>query len=950
MGPVHALLLTDIVDSTRLAETLGEAELGAAHDRVARDLLHRWGGREIDKTDGMLMLFDDVADAVGCALAYHRALGALPVPLRARAGVHVGAVTLRANPPDDVARGAKPLEVEGLAKPTAARVMSLALGGQTLLSAEARTALGGCAWRVQAHGHWRVKGVAEPIELFEVGDDGAPFTPPPDSAKVYRVVRRGELWLPLREIAHGLPAERDGFVGRRDALAELARRFERGARLVSVLGIGGTGKTRLAIRYGWTWLGDFPGGVWFCDLVPARDADGVVRAVAQALDLPLGADDPRARVGRAIAGRGPCLVILDNFEQVARHAAATLGAWLDRAPQACFLVTTREVLGLPGEEALALPPLAADDGEALFLRRAAAAHAGFEPGAGDRAAIGKLVALLDGLPLAIELAAARVRVMAPATLLARMDQRFRLLVAAGGRHDRQATLRAAIDWSWDLLSEAERSALAQLSTFEGGFTLDAAEAVLDLPDGADAPWAVDVVQSLVDKSLVRRAGDTRFELLVSVQEYAAERLRAMPGAARDDLLVRHATYYAALPGAAGEAAAWADIGNILVACRRSTGAGSVERAVAALESAWLLLQTRGPFAPAIELGSALAASPAPADDALRVRTELVLGEALKAAGRVGEAAAQLEAGLRRARAVGAAAVEARLLIALGNLELNDGAVARATERHAAALAIARALGDPALQCGALSGLATDHQAAGNLRAARADLEQAIGVAREARHRRWEGGLLGNLGGLLWDIGELDGALQHIRQSLQIARECGDRVWEGNALCNLGALHQAQGRLDEADAELEAALQAARALGHARLECIVRCNLGLVNLSLGRHERSRQHHEAALALARQLQDRPSEGQFLGYLGQLHAQCGDIAAARDCIAQAQAVLASLDDPFKLGLLLCQQAEVERLGGDPIAAQAAIERARRIYADIGAGPESEIGLALARLDADG
>ncbi len=131
---------------------------------------------------------------------------------------------------------------------------------------------------------------------------------------------------------------------------------------------------------------------------------------------------------------------------------------------------------------------------------------------------------------------------------------------------------------------------------------------------------------------------------------------------------------------------------------------------------------------------------------------------------------------------------------------------------------------------------------------------------------------------------------------------------------------------------------------------MRCNLGLVNLSLGRHERSRQHHEAALALARQLQDRPSEGQFLGYLGQLHAQCGDIAAARDCIAQAQAVLASLDDPFKLGLLLCQHAEVERLGGDPVAAQAAIERARRIYADIGAGPESEIGLALARLDADG
>ncbi|HEX4232934.1 MAG TPA: hypothetical protein VH041_01390, partial [Caldimonas sp.] len=279
MSELKALLLTDVVDSTRLAEALGDAAtatLWQAHDRIARDLLPAWRGREIDKTDGMLLLFDTAADAVRYALAYQQALPTLEPPLKARAGLHVGPVTLRANDAADIARGAKPIEVDGAAKATAARVMSVALGGQTLLSAPARHALPELGLRVQSHGHWRLKGLAEPLELFEVGADGAPFLPPSDADKAYRVVRLGELWLPAREIRHGLPAERDSFVGRAEALAELERRMEAGARLVSVLGMGGSGKTRLALRFGWSWLGEFPGGVWFCDLSQARSLGGIV--------------------------------------------------------------------------------------------------------------------------------------------------------------------------------------------------------------------------------------------------------------------------------------------------------------------------------------------------------------------------------------------------------------------------------------------------------------------------------------------------------------------------------------------------------------------------------------------------------------------------------------------------------------------------------------------------
>jgi predicted ATPase len=215
-------------------------------------------------------------------------------------------------------------------------------------------------------------------------------------------------------------------------------------------------------------------------------------------------------------------------------------------------VTTREVLGLPGEDVIALEPLAPADAATLFLRRAEAAKPEFEPSGEDQAAIPPLVKLLEGLPLAIELAAARVRVMPPRTLLVRMNERFKLLASTGGRLDRQATLRAVFDWSWDLLSLPGKATLAQLSVFEGGFTLESVEAILDLSAYDNAPWPMDALQSLVQKSLVRQMTDAPFELLVSVQEYAAEHLRTIgryAGSGPAALLAterRHGAHFAGL--------------------------------------------------------------------------------------------------------------------------------------------------------------------------------------------------------------------------------------------------------------------------------------------------------------------------------------------------------------------------------------------------------------------
>lgn len=955
MSETHALLLTDIVDSTRIASRLGDEEtaaLNAEHDRVARDLLRQMNGREIDKTDGMLMLFDAALDAARYALAYHRALASLGVPLEARAGLHVGTVVVRANDALDVARGAKPLEVHGIAKATAARVMALAPGGRTLLSAAARDALGdGAALHIQSHGHWRLKGVPEPVELFELGDNAAAHAAPPDSEKAYRVVRGSPLWLPVRQIPHTLPAERDAFVGRAEPLAEIARRFDAGARLVSLLGIGGTGKTRLATYFAWTHLGDFDGGVWFCDLSQARDIHGIAHAVAQGLEVPLGQEDPVVQLGYAIAGRANCLVILDNFEQVARHAQDTLGRWLDRAAQARFIVTTREVLGLHGEETLALAPLPVADGATLFTRRAQAARYDFAPGAEDQDAIAQLVKLLDGLPLAIELAASRIRVMSPRMLLARMDQRFRLLTAVGGRHDRQATLRTAFDWSWDLLSLPEKAALAQLSVFDGGFTLDAAEAVLDLSAGGEPKWPVDVLQSLVDKSFVRSASGTRFDLLVSVQEYAAEHLRTpqrYPGSSPEALAaahLRHCRYFASLDIDAVAVAGGIELGNLATACRRAAAFAEASMATSILERAWVAIELRGPFKLGAELAALVQAIPGIQQSDL-ARASRVAGAALQASGSVAQAKRQFEAALGAATAAGAASVEGWLHSHLGEALANEGQIDEARKHYTIALEASRRLGDRKLECAALNGLGNAADALGQLDAARQHYETALAVARDANDGRWERALLGNLGNVQAYLGATSRARSNYEAGLLLARNAGDRRREGNALSNLGLLDLVQQRMQAAEAQFEAALRIARELGYRRLECIVLCNLGIAQDAQANARQAQFSFEQALAIGRELADHTSQGQTLGYLGLSHARQRRFDQGRACLAEGERLLKEACDPISLALLQCCRAEAEVLAANPEAARQAAGSAEDLARSTGAGPDSELGVALARV----
>ena len=351
-GAERALLFADVVDSTQRNAELGDERMALwwqQHDANARALMQRWKGLELARSDGFLVLFEQPQSAIAFAADYHRMLEGLKERLTARVGIHWGPVSLRENTPEDRARGALPYEVDGVALPVAARIGSAAQAKQTLLSSAVVRHLGLHPSDVSSLGHWQFKGVPEPMELFEVVADGAVLQPPPDSSKAYRVVRTSEGWVPTRDIPRRLPSERDAFVGRASTLALLAKHLEGSSRLVTLLGIGGLGKTRIAVRHAQRWLGNYPGGAWFCDLAAARGVDGIAFAVAQGLDIALGKGDPVRQIAAAIDLRGPCLVILDNFEQVARHARETLGLWHDAAPAAKFIATSREVLGLPGE-------------------------------------------------------------------------------------------------------------------------------------------------------------------------------------------------------------------------------------------------------------------------------------------------------------------------------------------------------------------------------------------------------------------------------------------------------------------------------------------------------------------------------------------------------------------------------------------------------------------------
>lgn len=942
MEQLFTLVFTDLVDSTALNALLGDREMGLlweAHDAGSRALLTQWRGREIDRSDGFLALFDDTADAAGFMADYHRLLRTLPTPVLARAGIHVGPLLLRHSSRNEVALGARPIEVLGLAKAHCARLMALAPGGHTLISREAARVLSLRSLASISHGHWRLKGIEDPVEIFEVADAGVLQMPPPDGEKAYRVVRVNDQWVALREVPRRLPAEVDGFFGRHRALAELGGAAASGHRLVTITGAGGIGKTRLALRYAWGWLGEYSGGVYFCDLSQAKTADSVASAVARVLQVPLGLE-PLAQSADAIHGLGRCLLILDNFEQVVACAAATVGAWMQGAPQAQFIVTSRERLGLPGERALVLNPLETAEAVALFHERARSASSQYRADAGD-SVMEPLVRMLDRLPLAIELAAARVTVVQPAGLLALMTDRFRLLGSRAGRNDRQSTLVATLRWSWELLSEVEQVALTQLSVFEGSFPLAAAQSVLDLSHTSEAPWVIDLLQSLIDKSLLRPIGEDRFQFLTCVSEFAAEKLRADDASSGSVMRVfaRHHRYYAGLDESAAVAGGCMEVENLVAACRSASEAEEAEYAVATLRLAWLALRLVGPFATAIELVGRVGALTglSPTD---RATVQWVHGAALYVSGATQAARDAVARGISLLTQEAPALLSARLHCALGEICSVQGDTREAAHHLMLAGEFAERDGAGSIRSQVLNAQGALAQDEGRLDDARACYGRAIEAAGRTGDRRWQAAVLGNLAILDMAVSRYDDALAVSQRALEHARAAGDLRWVGNSLCNMGLIYLEKGELPQAQEHLSQALLVAQRLGHRALEFMTLCNLGLVFEKLGELVRACENHRAAVAGAERLGDRRVEAQLRSCLGSALARLGRHDEARVCLKRGFDLLAPTNDDYTRGFVLCSIVENEFLDARPEAAAAALQQVDQVVLACRAEADSELG----------
>jgi predicted ATPase/class 3 adenylate cyclase len=712
-------LFTDVEGSTRLLHELGAeryARALAEHRRVVREAFASEGGVEVDtQGDAFFVAFPTAPGALRAVDAILAGLGGGPIALRM--GLHTGT-------PFVAEEGYVGVDVN-----RAARIAAVGHGGQVLVSA-ATAALVGTDGLLDLGEH-RLKDLSAPERIYQLG--GTEFAP---LASLYRT---------------NLPIPATPFLGRDAELGEVGELLGReDVRLLTLTGPGGTGKTRLALQAAAEAAERFPQGVFWVPLAPLRDPALVAATAAHAL----GASDG---LTAHIADKR-LLLLLDNFEHLV-EAAPELQALLGGCPNLHLVVTSRELLRLPGEQAYAVPPLESSDAERLFAARAQSVDPTF---AADDA-IRELCARLDNLPLAVELAAARVRILSPTQLLDRLADRLDTLRAGRGADPRQQTLRATIGWSHDLLGEDERRLFARLAVFAGGCELESAEAVCDAE--------LDTLEALVDKSLVRVRDKGRFWMLETIREFARERLAE--SGEEDRLRERHAAHFLELgeesaPHTLGHDRAWGDrleaeLDNIRVALDH--------------------FEERGEWQCALRLGAAL--------------VEFWGGRA-----HIAEGLQRLETAIAANDQPTAARAEA--LHAAADLAYGAGAMALSRERAEAAIELARQLGNVWVEAGAVSVIGSIVQSEGDGRRARDLWEESARLYRESGD---EGNALFEDRLVAWmhaELGERESAIALYERTLERARAIGDEYAQAACLDGLGSQALTERRFEEAaDMFLEA---------------------------------------------------------------------------------------------------------------------------------------------------
>jgi predicted ATPase/class 3 adenylate cyclase len=776
-----AFLFTDIEGSTSLWEQDAERmRLALArHDALARAAVEDHHGTVVKMTgDGMHAVFRNPLDAVAAALDLQLALAdpsaTSGIVLKVRCGMHLGIVERRDN------------DYFGAPVNRAARIMSAAHGGQVLVSqATAELILDRLADGVALRdlGLVRLRGLADPEHVYQM---------------VYPQLRQDFPALrSLEATPHNLPQQGTSFVGREREAEEIAKLLE-SARLVTLLGPGGIGKTRLSLQVAVDVMDGYPDGVWFVELAALSDERLVAQAMASVVGVKEEMGRPVVEALIKFVSDRQLLLILDNCEHLV-HACAELAAQLLRAAnKVSILASSREHLNVAGETTYPVPALAIPDADSkialaaltqyeavrLFVDRAAMVLPGFVLSEGNANAVIDICRRLDGIPLAIELAAARVRALSVKGIAVRLSDRFRLLT--GGHRTalpRQQTLRALIDWSYDLLTEAERILLRRLAVFAGGWTLEAAEAV-GAGAGIDQANVLDLLTALVEKSLVAiETSCGRYRLLETVREYAQDRLNDSGGG--DATRAQHLAFYLALaegarPGLKGsEQATWlarldAERENLLAAhawCDRAESGGELGlRLVYGAQPYWL---RRGVLESGHRaIAEALARPSAQIRNLLRCKALFAAGWLDYYMGRYASARRHLEEDLSIAKEIADEAMVAMVLQPLGMASLGQGDLPKARQYLEEALVLAREQGDKRQIAAALNALAQLTRLQGELERAEPLYENVLAFMRELGDRESIAFALLNLTMVSIGRRNADRAQRSLREASAIADEIG----------------------------------------------------------------------------------------------------------------------------------------------------------------------------------
>jgi predicted ATPase/class 3 adenylate cyclase len=824
------LVFTDIEGSTRLLDSLGAESYGGAlgeHQRTVRRAFRSRGGYEVDTAgDGFFYAFSTATDAVR---AVEQAFSELDGgPIRIRAGIHTGEPI------------AEPPKYVGLDVHRAARIMAAAHGGQALLSRTTRDLLDE-SFTVRDLGEHRLKDLSAPQRLFQLG--------------------AGEFPRPRTLHLTNLPVPATEFLGRDRELGEVVEQLRNGARLLTLTGPGGTGKTRLALQAAAEAAEDFGDGVWWVPLAALRDPALVLRHTAQALDVVEQPDRPLAEVLAEMLSGKRMLLLLDNAEHLLPGAADAIATLRDLdGPK--VVVTSRERLQLTGEQVYPVPELLPEEGLDLFVARAAGIDPGFEA---DRA-VEELCSRLDNLPLAIELAAARTTVLTPGQILERLGGRLDLLKGTRDADPRQQTLRATIAWSYELLTPAEQELAGRFSVFAGGATLEGVEDVCE----AD----LETLASVVDKSLLRHDGH-RFRMLETIREYGAERLGAD---GRENLIERHGAFYERLAsdietGLRGpEGAKWLDLAEDELPNLRAAMGRALERGLAtrSLRIATSLGRYWGARSGATEgrrwLGRALAAGPV--EERARAAGCLWIGFLAFFQGDLAAAEESFTQAAEAAQAGGEVFLEAVSQAYLGWVAMERGQSEAVEPPRKRGRELLAQLDDPWERSEVLlplsSGIGQDRVAAEVL-ALKRETGDAIAISDSLNNVGWEALV----------AGDFDRATANLEEAIAIARDLDDTFRITLALCNLGLAAVLQERHAEAVGALRETLDLAIRRGDRRCGSEAALGLAAALAGLGEDELSVQIdaiHRAVIADAGIVYEAEMQRRLDPYLSLAHRRLG------------------------------------------------------------------------------